>query len=119
MTVLDSSIATSTATFAVHANSSKDTLFLSGKDIESYLKKLETADVKVQDIDLSSLSSAPAPASVAATPAAAPKTTASTPAQAPVQIAIGVKKEEDFSAWYTNVCGLSSTTGFLYLTKLI
>ncbi|PPQ88065.1 hypothetical protein CVT25_013673 [Psilocybe cyanescens] len=104
LTVLDPSIATSSSTFAIHANSSSQTLFLPGKDIESYLKTLETDDKKIQEINFQELAAAaaPAPAPAAAAPAAPAQANA---AQIPgaVQIAIGVKKEVDFPAWYTNV----------------
>ena len=101
--VLDSSIAPSEAVLAIHAGSSSDTVFISGKDLVSYLKSLETPDTKVQEIDFAALKSE------AATPAAAaskPKDggdKASSKGENPIQIAIGAKKDEDFSAWYTDV----------------
>ncbi|KAF4616755.1 hypothetical protein D9613_008462 [Agrocybe pediades] len=103
VTVLDSSIATSSSVFAIHANSSSETLFLSGQDIVSYLKKLETDATKVQEIDFQELASAaPAPAQAAAsTPAAAAAPAAASTNT--VQIAISAKKEEDFPTWYTDV----------------
>ena len=78
-------------------------MFISGKDLVSYLKSLETADVKVQEIDFAALkaeAAAPAPA--------APKPKdggdkAPSKGENPIQIAIGAKKDEDFSAWYTDV----------------
>jgi len=98
VTVLDSSIGSSSSTFAIHANSSSQTLFLSGKDIEAYLKKLETAETKVQEIDFSTIASAPAPvAHSSKAPAKDGKI------EGAVQIAIGVEKEVDFPGWYTNV----------------
>ncbi|KAF8801088.1 prolyl-tRNA synthetase [Phlegmacium glaucopus] len=101
VTVLDSSIASSSSTFAIHANSSSKTLFLTGKDIESYLKNLETAEVKVQEIDFQSLATAPAAA--VQTSKAPAKEKEDARIEGAVQIAIGVKKEVDFAAWYTNV----------------
>jgi len=104
VTVLDSSIATSSSVFAIHANSSSETLFLSGKDIESYLKKLETDATKVQEIDFQELAASaatPAPAAPAPATTTAPATAAS--ATNTVQIAISAKKEEDFPTWYTDV----------------
>jgi len=101
VTVLDSSIVSSSSTFAIHANSSSETLFLSGKDIQSYLKNLETAEVKVQEIDFQSLATAPAAA--AQTSKAPVKEKEDAKIEGAVQIAIGVKKEVDFAAWYTNV----------------
>ena len=94
--VLDSSIATSEAVFAIHAGSSSNTVFTSGKDLVSYLKSLETADAKVQEIDFVALKAE------AAAPAPAPAPAASK-GENPIQIAIGAKKDEDFSAWYTDV----------------
>ena len=69
-------------------------MFISGKDLVSYLKSLETADAKVREIDFVTLkaeATAPAPAS------------APSKGDNPIQIAIGAKKDEDFSAWYTDV----------------
>jgi prolyl-tRNA synthetase len=63
----------------------------------SYLQHLETEDVKVQHLDFQNLAMAP-------TPAAAPtKGKEDAKVEGTVQIAIGVKKEADFAAWYTNV----------------
>ena len=101
VTVLDASIVSSSSIFAIHANSSSETYFLTGKAIESYLKSLETAEVKVQEIDLQSL--AAAPAAVAQTSKAPVKEKEDAKIEGAVQIAIGVKKEVDFAAWYTNV----------------
>lgn len=95
ITVLDSTIASSSSVFAIHANSASETIFLTGKDIVAYLKNLETDGFKVQELDLAPLAADGAPQSSDA------------PAQDKeekiVQIAIGVKKEVDFSSWYTNV----------------
>ena len=106
VTVLDSSIASSSSIFAIHANSSSQTLFLSGKYIETYLKKLETTETKVQEFDFSTIASAPAPAPAAhssKTPAKDGKI------EGAVQIAIGVEKEVDFPGWYTNVSWYQSS----------
>lgn len=97
VTVVDPSIASSSAVFAIHANSSSETIFLSGKDIESYLKKLETPETKLQELG----TAVTATAAPAVAPAAAPKEDAKI--EGAVQIAIGVKKEVDFATWYTNV----------------
>lgn len=100
VTVIDASIASSSSTFAIHARSSSETVFLSGQDIVSYLHKLETDDVKIQEIDFTVLKS-----DVAATPSKpAAKEKEEAKIEGAVQIAIGVKKEVDFSAWYQNVC---------------
>jgi len=69
----------------------------------SYLKSLETADAKVQEINFAALKAevaAPAPAALK------PKDggdKAPSKGENPIQIAIGAKKDEDFSAWYTDV----------------
>lgn len=102
VTVIDPSIAESASTFAIHASSSSSTAFVSGKDIASHLKALETDAVKLAELQ---------PAGAAA-PAAAPVAKANKPPvkekedakiEGAVQIAIGVKKEVDFASWYTNV----------------
>ena len=67
----------------------------------SYLKSLETADAKVQEIDFAALK-----AEAAAPAASKPKDggdKAPSKGENPIQIAIGAKKDEDFSAWYTDV----------------
>ena len=108
LTVLDSSIATSSSTFAVHALSPESTIFLSGSQISSYLKSLETEETKIREIDfvaLKSEPSAPAPAAGASKTAQLDKTIKEEgKIEGAVQIAIGVKKEVDFPNWYTNVC---------------
>jgi len=90
VTVLDSSITSSSSLFGVHANSSKETVFLSGKDIELYLKKLGTGEIKFQEIDFT--------AETSKSPGKEKED-----AKGPVQIAIGVEKEVDFPSWYINV----------------
>ncbi|KAG2111806.1 hypothetical protein BD769DRAFT_1493834 [Suillus cothurnatus] len=99
VTVIDASIASSSSTFALHALSSSATVFLSGQDILSYLQTLETEDLKVQEIDFASLKSDVA--TTPSKPAAKEKEVAKI--DGAVQIAIGVKKEVDFSAWYQSV----------------
>ena len=97
VTVIDASIASSSATFAIHACSSSSTLFLSGKDIVAYLKSLETEAVKIEEVDFAALKTdGPAPNPVV-------KEKEDAKIEGAVQIAIGVKKEADFSAWYQNV----------------
>ncbi len=98
---MDSSIASSSSLFGVHANSSKETVFLSGKDVESYLKKLETGEIKVQEIDFTALTTAPGAAAQTSKSPAKEKENAKIGGA--VQIAIGVQKEVDFPSWYTNV----------------
>ncbi|KAG6872578.1 hypothetical protein C0995_008645 [Termitomyces sp. Mi166 len=100
-TVVDSSIATSSSLFALHANSSSSTIFLTGADILAYLQKLQTDDVKLQELDFSALTvSAGAAAQTSKAPV---KEKEDAKIEGAVQIAIGVKKEVDFAAWYTNV----------------
>lgn len=97
VTVIDASIASSSATFAIHASSSSSTLFLSGKDIVTYLKSLETEDVKIEEVDFAALKTdAPAPKPIV-------KEKEDAKIEGAVQIAIGVRKEVDFSAWYQSV----------------
>ncbi|KAL0958476.1 hypothetical protein HGRIS_000615 [Hohenbuehelia grisea] len=104
LTVLDASIATSSSTFALRASSSSATIFLSGKDIDAYLRKLQTDAVKVQEIDFTTLAAfAPAASATAPTGPAAPTQVEDAKIEGAVQIAIGVKKEVDFATWYTNV----------------
>lgn len=74
---------------------------MSGKDIESYLKKLETTEIKVQVIDFTALATAPGTAAQTSKPQVKEKEDAKI--EGAVQIAIGVKKEVDFPSWYTNV----------------
>ncbi|KAF8067771.1 hypothetical protein FPV67DRAFT_1416024 [Lyophyllum atratum] len=100
-TIVDSSIASSSSLFAVHAHSSSTTIFLTGADILSYLHKLETADVKIQELDLQNLTGSVTAA--AQTSRAPVKEKEDAKIEGAVQIAIGVKKEVDFAAWYTNV----------------
>ena len=115
VTVIDASIASSSSTFAIHALSSSATVFLSGQDIVSYLRKLETDDVKVQDIDFTSLKS-----EVAAAPSKpAAKEKENSKIEGAVQIAIGVKKEVDFSTWYQSVGILFSDCPDLVLTCVL
>lgn len=101
LTVIDSSIATSSSVFAVHALSSSETVFLSGKDIVSYLTSIESGDAKIQEVDFETLKTdAPAPAAASSKQ---PKEKESAKIEGAVQVAVGVKKEVDFAAWYTNV----------------
>ena len=106
-TVVDASLATAKAPLAVRALSTSQTVFISGPDILAYLRNLETADAKVHEVDFVSLKSETMDG-----PATQPKHAEKKEKKAEredakiegaVQIAIGVKKEVDFSAWYTNV----------------
>ena len=106
-TVVDASLATASLPLAVRALSTSQTVFLSGSDILAYLRNLETADAKVHEVDFVALKSETVDG-----PAIQPKPAEKKEKKAEredakiegaVQIAIGVKKEVDFSAWYTNV----------------
>lgn len=101
ITVLDSAVSSSSDVFAVRASASEATIFLHGTDISSYLSALETPDTKVQVVDFAALKAEP----VGAAPAKA--STSNKKQEAKIedahQLAIGVKKEVDFAAWYTNV----------------
>ena len=90
----------------MHALSSSSTVFLSGPDIATYLRKLETAEVKLHELDL--LAVAPPAGAATQTSKPAVKEKEDARIEGAVQIAIGVKKEVDFSAWYTNVSIRSS-----------
>lgn len=113
VTVIDSSIASATDTqFAIHALSSSATIFLSGADVLSYLKGLETDDLKIQEVDFAAIKSEqPAAAPAASANAAGAKDKEDAKIEGAVQIAIGVKKEVDFSAWYQNVTSQGQPIG--------
>ena len=107
LTVVDSALETSTV-FAVHALSSRSTVFLSGQDIVSYIRSLETDDVKIKVVDFEALKTdagGPAPAASTAASKSTPEKEDAL-IEGAVQIAIGVKKEVDFPSWYTNVSAL-------------
>ena len=114
VTVLDSSLASSSTPFAIHAQSSEQTIFLSGSDVATYLRSLETSESKIQEIDFEALkaeSASAAPAAKSAAPEKAQKEKDDGKIEGAVQIAIGVKKEVDFPGWYTNVCALKIFLG--------
>ncbi|KAI5888749.1 prolyl-tRNA synthetase [Schizophyllum commune H4-8] len=98
-TIVDASIESSPGPFAVRALSSSSTVLLSGKELFAYLKSLETAEQKLNVVDFAELNSG-APVVPPAGPAKAKE---DAKIEGAVQIAIGVKKEVDFAAWYTNV----------------
>jgi prolyl-tRNA synthetase len=108
-TVVDASLATAQVPLAVRALSTSRSLFLSGPDILAYLRDLETAETKLCEVDFVALKSETTDNSAAAAaPQAKPaerkdKKTEDAKVEGAVQIAIGVKKEVDFAAWYTNV----------------
>lgn len=102
--MLDASIASSDALFALRAQSSEKTVFLSGKDIAAYLKHLEKEELKLHEVDFEALKTEGGAAG-------APKEKAAkeeAKIEGAIQIAIGVKKEVDFAQWYTNVSTLAA-----------
>jgi prolyl-tRNA synthetase len=114
VTVVDASLATAAAPLAVHANSASSTLFLSGADVLAYLRALETADTKMQEVDFAALKAEAADgAAPQAKPAEKKAEKEDARIEGAVQVAIGVKKEVDFATWYTNVCDqtIPSTIG--------
>ena len=106
-TVVDASLGAVKVPLAVRARSSSQTIFLSGSDILVYLRSLETAETKVQEVDFVALKNETADGAVAQSRSAEKKEKKAEREDAKiegaVQIAIGVKKEVDFAAWYTNV----------------
>jgi prolyl-tRNA synthetase len=100
LTVIDASIASSSSIFAIHALSSSETVFLSGKDIVSYLASLENDDIKIQEVDFETLKT---DGGVPAQSSKQSKDKESAKIEGAVQVAVGIKKEVDFAAWYTNV----------------
>ena len=94
-TVIDSTIATSTSTFAVRGLSSESTVFLSGKDLYAYVKQFAVEGAPtLHEVDIAAL-----PAKVEKEK----KEKEDAKIEGAIQIAIGVKKEVDFPTWYTNV----------------
>jgi prolyl-tRNA synthetase len=84
-------------------------MFMSGNDIASYVRSLETGDVKSMEIDFQALKSGPAASAVpSSTNKAVPDRKEDARRDGAVQIAIGVKKEVDFASWYTNVRCIST-----------
>ena len=98
-TIADAPSESAPGPFAVRALSSRSTVLLSGKELFAYLKSLETAEQKLNVVDFAELNSG-APVVPPAGPAKAKE---DAKIEGAVQIAIGVKKEVDFAAWYTNV----------------
>lgn len=107
-TVVDASLTPTKVPLAVRALSSSQTVFLSGSDINAYLRSLETTEAKVHEVDFVALKSETAAGGAAAQPKPVEKKEKKVEKEdakieGAVQIAIGVKKEVDFAAWYTNV----------------
>jgi len=107
-TVVDVSLSTAGVPLAVRALSSRKTLFLSGADIYAYLRILETAETKLHEVDFVALKGEVAVGAAAESNPTERKEKKlekeDAKIEGAVQIAIGVKKEVDFAAWYTNVC---------------
>jgi len=107
-TVVDISLATAPVPLAVRALSSHKTLFLSGADIYAYFRKLETAETKLHEVDFVALKGEAAVGTAAQSKQPTDRKEKKpekedAKIEGAVQIAIGVKKEVDFAAWYTNV----------------
>jgi prolyl-tRNA synthetase len=122
-TVVDASLATEKVPLAVRASSSSETVFLSGPDILSYLRNLETAEAKVHEIDFVALKSELVDGAVTqAKPVEKKEKKAErddAKIEGAVQIAVGVKKEVDFAAWYTNVSISLSMCRCVTLNKIL
>ncbi|KAI0071529.1 prolyl-tRNA synthetase [Panus rudis PR-1116 ss-1] len=102
LTVVDNTIESSSSVFAIRALSTSTTIFLTGRELFSYVKRLETKENPVHEIDFEALKTeAPAPA--ASSSGAPAKKKEDAKIEGSVQIAIGIKKEVDFAGWYTNV----------------
>jgi prolyl-tRNA synthetase len=109
-TVVDASLANVQVPLAVRALAANRTVFLSGPDILAYLRKLETAETQLCEVDFVALKNETTDNNAAAAAQAKvadrkEKKTEKEDAkiEGAVQIAIGVRKEVDFAAWYTNV----------------
>ncbi|CAL1708919.1 unnamed protein product [Somion occarium] len=101
VTVIDNTIESSSSSFAIRGLSTSSTIFLTGRELFSSLKRLETKENPLHEIDFEALKTeAPAPH---ATVAPAKKEKEAAKIEGAVQIAIGIKKEVDFAGWYTNV----------------
>ena len=99
--MVDASLENSSQVYAVRAHATDATVFLTGHEIFTYLKRLVTKESPLHAFDLESVKGEPA----APPPAKEKKQDAKI--EGAVQIAIGVKKEADFATWYTNVSLLS------------
>ena len=91
------------------------TIFLTGKEIATYLRKLESGDAKIHEIDFDALRSEAAAPAAARAPVTEKQVKDDGKIGGAVQIAIGVKKEVDFATWYTNA---SSTYSQTYLVLI-
>jgi len=102
--VVDETIASSEDVFAVRARTNEATVFLSGKDIYAYLEGLKERN---QTNNIHSVNFAALATEGPATSAPSVTATTATKIEAKIedahQLAIGVRKDVDFSSWYTNV----------------
>ncbi|GJE93747.1 prolyl-tRNA synthetase [Phanerochaete sordida] len=98
---VDASIEESSSVCAVRALGTDATVFITGRELVSYLKRFETKDAQINFVDFEALKTE-TPAAPAAQPAAR-KEKEDAKIEGAVQIAIGVKKEVDFATWYTSV----------------
>ncbi|EKM57048.1 uncharacterized protein PHACADRAFT_254575 [Phanerochaete carnosa HHB-10118-sp] len=98
---VDTTIEESSSTFAIRGLTTEATLFITGRELVSYLKRLETKEAQINLVDFEALKTEAPAATPAAQPAKKEKEDAKI--EGAVQIAIGVKKEVDFATWYTSV----------------
>lgn len=98
--MIDNTIESASTIFAIRGLSTSSTIFLTGRELFSYIKRLETQENALHEIDFEALRT-DGPAASATTPAKKEKESAKIEGAA--QIAIGIKKEVDFAGWYTNV----------------
>ena len=96
--LLDEDIVSSKMTYAVHALSASETVFVTGAGIQQYL---ETTQVQLDVVPFSSLK-APAPAAPAAKPEPKAKAVDAKIPEAEL-IGITVRKDLDFPEWYQQV----------------
>jgi prolyl-tRNA synthetase len=106
--VVDEAVASSDEVFAVRAKTNEATVFLAGKDIYAYLQSLQATLTANQTknlhvINFATLATESAASSGPTAKAAAPTKKEEARIEDAHQLAIGVKKEVDFSSWYTNV----------------
>lgn len=102
--ILDSALASSSDSFALHLTSSSSTVLLKGSEIKAYLESVTASPEAIRVVDFVELK--------ASAPAAAPKAPKQEKKPAPAkkekdedlyEMAIQHKKNEDFPGWYTDV----------------
>src|SRR5258708_1438293 len=136
-TVLDVTLAESTSLYAIHPSKSDETIFLKGKDIAVYLKSLDAPEqtILIEDFHALKAESLAQPAPSVLKSLQGDTSLISllySAAKKPEQkgekedariegaklIAIGIKKEVDFAAWYTNVGPTISTYSDMYTSGI-